>query len=91
MDNEEKLLMLQKLLSEGYVYKAGFEKLTPMEREVIALVHEGKGVAEIAENFTVSIDTIKTHLLHIKDKTGITKTTYPWWLLGRMEGICDGD
>lgn len=42
--------------------------LTPREREVLALIARGRTNGEIAEHLTLSINTVKTHRLHIYQK-----------------------
>ena len=45
--------------------------LTKAEAEVALLVMRGEGLTPIAEELSVSLTTVKTHLRHIFDKTGI--------------------
>lgn len=45
-------------------------QLTPREREVLALLSEGLGVAAIARSIYVSESTAKTHISKIYDKLG---------------------
>jgi DNA-binding NarL/FixJ family response regulator len=44
------------------------EELSTREREVLRLVAEGKGNAEIAEELFISLFTVKNHLSHILEK-----------------------
>ncbi|WP_306214598.1 response regulator [Actinoplanes sp. RD1] len=46
------------------------EGLTEREREVLALVGEGLGNAEIAERLHVGVTTVKTHVTSLMAKTG---------------------
>jgi LuxR family transcriptional regulator, maltose regulon positive regulatory protein len=48
------------------------EPLTDREREVLALLFQGKGNKAIARAIFVSVDTVKTHLKHIYDKLGVS-------------------
>jgi DNA-binding NarL/FixJ family response regulator len=54
---------------------AGAEKLTPREEEVLTLLAAGLGTKEIADQMTLSFDTIKFHLkkiyakLHVRSRT----------------------
>lgn len=45
--------------------------LTPREREVIALVVDGRSSREIATELGISTATARTHLEHIMDKYGV--------------------
>ncbi|MGV9720663.1 response regulator [Nocardia beijingensis] len=44
--------------------------LTPRETEVLALVADGLGNAEIAERLHLGITTVKTHITNLMSKTG---------------------
>lgn len=45
-----------------------FEKLTKMETNVVKLMARGLTTKQIAENYTVSEATIKTHVGNLYDK-----------------------
>jgi len=45
-------------------------RLTPREREILALVAAGERDADIAEELYISVRTVRTHLDRIRDKTG---------------------
>jgi DNA-binding NarL/FixJ family response regulator len=47
-------------------------RLTPREREVLAMVVSGCANGEIAERIKVSQETVKHHLTRIYDKVGVT-------------------
>jgi DNA-binding NarL/FixJ family response regulator len=49
---------------------AALERLTPREREVLALVGRGKSNAEIAERLVLSPLTAKTHVARLFSKLG---------------------
>lgn len=46
--------------------------LTPRETEVLTLVSEGLGNAEIAQQLHLGITTVKTHIANLMNKTGAT-------------------
>ena len=48
-----------------------FESLTPREREVLALITEGLGNAEIAERLSISDKTVRNHVSNLFDKLGV--------------------
>ena len=45
--------------------------LTPKEREVLALLAQGRSNREIAEALFISAATVKTHLSHLYEKLGV--------------------
>jgi LuxR family maltose regulon positive regulatory protein len=51
------------------------EALNKREREVLHLICEGCSNREIAENLTVSLNTVKTHVSRIFGKLGVTNRT----------------
>ena len=60
-----------------YVKKLGgtdspaYTQLTTRERQVLQMLAEGKSTKEIAFSLNVSVKTIETHRLNIRDKLGI--------------------
>ncbi|WP_449283424.1 response regulator [Leucobacter sp.] len=50
-------------------------KLTPREREILALVAEGLSNPEIAGRLFIGDSTVKTHLLHVFEKLGVSDRT----------------
>ena len=48
-----------------------FAVLTPREREVAALIAEGKTNKEIATTLVLSLATVKDHVHHVLTKTGL--------------------
>ena len=63
------------LLTEGTAPGDGIELLTPREREILALVEEGKTNAEIAAALWISPTTVRTHLENIYAKLGVGSRT----------------
>ena len=50
----------------------GWQSLTPAEREVVRLVGQHLSNPEIAARLFVSRSTVKTHLVHIFAKLGVS-------------------
>ncbi|MFI6582871.1 response regulator transcription factor [Embleya sp. NPDC050493] len=50
-------------------------ELTEREFEVVALVREGVTNAEIGRALSISVPTVKSHLQHVFDKTGLRSRT----------------
>jgi len=48
-----------------------FHSLSPREREVLALITEGLGNAEIAERLSISEKTVRNHVSNLFDKLGV--------------------
>ena len=48
-----------------------FESLTAREREVLALITEGLGNAQIAQRLSISEKTVRNHISNIFDKLGV--------------------
>jgi len=48
-----------------------FKSLSPREREVLALITEGLGNAEIAERLSISEKTVRNHVSNLFDKLGV--------------------
>ncbi|MBK5928098.1 hypothetical protein CCR87_12295 [Rhodobaculum claviforme] len=61
--------------------------LTPREREVLALVSEGKRNKTIAHELSLTEHTIKLHLHHIMKKISVrNRTQAAQWFLTRQQG-----
>ena len=50
---------------------AGGLRLTPRERDIVRLVARGMKNREIAEQLTITTGTVKVHLMHVFEKTGV--------------------
>jgi len=48
-----------------------FASLSPREREVLMLITEGLGNAEIADRLSISEKTVRNHVSHLFDKLGV--------------------
>jgi DNA-binding NarL/FixJ family response regulator len=48
-----------------------FRKLTTREREVLTLLTEGLGNADIAERLSLSEKTVRNHVSNLFDKLGV--------------------
>jgi DNA-binding NarL/FixJ family response regulator len=53
----------------------GGDQLTPRELEVLALVAQGKSNPEVARELFIGEATVKSHLLHVFDKLGVSDRT----------------
>jgi two-component system, NarL family, nitrate/nitrite response regulator NarL len=51
---------------------SGVTPLSPREREILALVADGKATAEIGKELHLSAATVKTHLQHAYEKLGVS-------------------
>ena len=50
---------------------SAFAALSPREREVLALITEGFGNAQIAESLSISEKTVRNHVSNLFDKLGV--------------------
>lgn len=50
-------------------------EFTPREIQVLRLLTTGAGNDEIASKLEISMNTVKTHVMHLMDKTGFTSRT----------------
>jgi DNA-binding NarL/FixJ family response regulator len=50
---------------------AAFVSLSPREREVLALITEGLGNAQIAQRLSISEKTVRNHVSNLFDKLGV--------------------
>lgn len=84
--SEETILeIIERTLSGESIYpietpevKLGMTKstdLTPREIQVLRLLTTGVGNDEIADNLGISLNTVKTHIQHLLDKTGFASRT----------------
>jgi DNA-binding NarL/FixJ family response regulator len=55
----------------GFLQRRQTSRLTPREREVVLLVFQGLKNKQIAANLGITPGTVKVHLMHIFEKTGL--------------------
>jgi DNA-binding NarL/FixJ family response regulator len=55
----------------GFLQRRQTSRLTPREREVVLLVCQGLKNKQIAANLGITPGTVKVHLMHIFEKTGL--------------------
>jgi DNA-binding CsgD family transcriptional regulator len=66
----EYVLMLTAAGPQPPVAAPGLEALSPRERELVALVAQGRTDAQVAGQLHISVRTVSSHLDRIRDKTG---------------------
>jgi DNA-binding NarL/FixJ family response regulator len=67
-------LWLENTISDqvvGFLSRRNSARLTPREREIVRLVCRGLKNKEIAEQLLITPGTVKVHLMHIFEKTGV--------------------
>jgi DNA-binding NarL/FixJ family response regulator len=67
-----------------------FEHLSPREREVLLEVAQGKDNQAIAKELFISEKTVKNHLAHIMEKTGV-RSRLQLVVLAIQEGLLEGN
>ena len=55
----------------AFLQRKDSSRLTPREREVVHLICRGMKNRQIAENLQITPGTVKVHLMHIFEKTGL--------------------
>lgn len=71
--------------SSTHVLRRAFN-FTETEAEVAKLIMEGEGLGYVAEKLAVSLPTVRTHLQHIFDKTGVHRQAALVRLLAAAHG-----
>ncbi|MDP9050053.1 MAG: response regulator transcription factor [Acidobacteriota bacterium] len=54
-----------------FLHRKEASRLTPREKEVVRLICQGMKNKQIAENLHIMAGTVKVHLMHIFEKTGL--------------------
>jgi two-component system nitrate/nitrite response regulator NarL len=54
-----------------FLHRKESSRLTPREKEIVALICRGMKNKQIAENLHITPGTVKVHLMHIFEKTGL--------------------
>jgi DNA-binding NarL/FixJ family response regulator len=76
LDKELATRLLQHLAHEmSYQEELPLVRLSPREREVLQLLTLGQTNREIAGNLTLSVSTVKIHVVHILAKLGVSDRT----------------
>ncbi len=55
----------------GFINRRSTPRLTPREDEILTLVMRGMKNKQIADSLTITTGTVKVHLMHIFEKTGV--------------------
>jgi DNA-binding NarL/FixJ family response regulator len=63
-----------KVMERALAVKEIRDRLTPMERQILQLISDGKTQTEIAEHYVISIRTVKIHVGNILRKLGETSS-----------------
>ena len=54
-----------------FLHRKEVSRLTPRERQIVSLICRGMKNKQIAENLRITPGTVKVHLMHIFEKTGL--------------------
>jgi DNA-binding CsgD family transcriptional regulator len=66
-------IVLKTFANHGLVHaSAGTDSLTDRELQVFTLTGRGAGVMEMAQNLGVSVKTVETHQMRIKQKLNLS-------------------
>jgi len=68
---KEEVLRFMDVPAQGEGEDPAFESLSLREREILALIAEGLGNAEIAERLSISEKTVRNHVSNVFDKLGV--------------------
>lgn len=68
------LFLLQNEVSAAHYVPKRFD-FTRREEDIVVLIRDGKSNKEIARDLSIGLPTVKTHLIHIFQKTGVNNRT----------------
>lgn len=68
----------------------GFDQLSTREREVLALIGDGRSNTEIAESLVISMATVKTHVRHLFAKLDLRDRAHAV-VVAREAGLCSAE
>lgn len=74
----------------GFINRRTTPRLTPREEEILTLVMRGMKNKQIAEELSITTGTVKVHLMHIFEKTGV-KDRFELAMYGRKIRGFGGD
>jgi DNA-binding NarL/FixJ family response regulator len=73
----------------GFINRRSTPRLTPREEEILTLVMRGMKNKQIADTLCITTGTVKVHLMHIFEKTGV-KDRFELAMYGRkLRGVTD--
>jgi DNA-binding NarL/FixJ family response regulator len=73
----------------GFINRRTTPRLTPREEEILTLVMRGMKNKQIADSLCITTGTVKVHLMHIFEKTGV-KDRFELAMYGRkLRGVGD--
>jgi len=73
----------------GFINRRSTPRLTPREEEILTLVMRGMKNKQIADTLCITTGTVKVHLMHIFEKTGV-KDRFELAMYGRkLRGVGD--
>ena len=64
--------------------------LTPRQREVLALLLQGKSNKMIARDLAISVETVKDHVAAVLRSLGVTSRTQAGLAVGLMSDLSEG-
>ena len=74
----------------GFINRRATPRLTPREEEILSLVMRGMKNRQIAEELSIATGTVKVHLIHVFEKTGV-KDRFELAMYGRKLRGSAGD
>ena len=74
----------------GFINRRSTPRLTPREEEILSLVMRGMKNRQIAEELSIRTGTVKVHLMHVFEKTGV-KDRFELAMYGRKLRSASGE